>query len=478
MKALLRRPCLLALVLLLPVWLAGCGGGGSVSTPTGGTPAISQPRPVVDPANSGTLRVVVKWPTAGVSTKEIPPATQVIKVWFEQSGWVASSATITKPETQATLRQVPLGPGTVHGVAYDGTGASANQLAAGQVDVVVEKGENAPVNLVLIAVTAVPASVAITPTMTPDAGGTALPAGLPAGAFQVLLSGTAAPVTSVDYGVASGVSVGLVIDTTSSMLGTIDGVRSSIQAFADSLATSNITWGGIEFGDSTPSVGQNTWDFDGVLDQRTQFPASTDVAGLKTWLGTLTARGGGDAPENPLDALMEAKAFSWPAGVARHFIVFTDVGAHEPGDGTDFAHYTGAQVLAAFRGWGTVHTVSPDFSSYWSSTSGTMRAARATNKNRMSTRTVADDAGWDIRELADGGPPDVRTHDGTGGKWIAMPSDGVVDLTTLGLDVVMKGTYNITYTRPAAVTSATLVILVTVPGEASPRQYTIGTVEY
>ncbi len=221
------------------------------------------------------------------------------------------------------------------------------------------------------------------------------------------------------------VALTFVIDDTGSMGGTIDGVKSSVQALVDSLAGRSLTWAGVAFKDEI----------------HTTFAPSSDAAAFEAWIGGLYADGGGDEDENPLDALMAAKlpasdpsgvglGWTYPSGAERFFIVFTDNPAHLPGDGGDaVVHFTGSQVLSAFDGWATIDGVTSDFSHSWLTPAGT-RQVRG-NNGAVTPRNISADMGFDIRELIDGGPPSVRTSTGTGGTWMPLPSDGYVDLTTL-----------------------------------------------
>jgi hypothetical protein len=309
-----------------------------------------------------------------------------------------------------------------------------------------------------------------TTTLTPELAGIPaeeLPQDLTSANFAVSINGAPARVIRVVRSASGGLAIGMIIDSTGSMGGEIEGVVNSIEAFADSFAGRTVTWGGIEYGDGTPEDGENTWDFFGDLDRRTKVGLTTNLTTFRDWLATLTARGGGDAAENPLDAMMEAKnTMAWPAGVARHFIVLTDVGAHQRGDPPpdgappDLYGFTGAEVLDAFRGWAVVHAVSSDYSAWWP----TPESASVTANNGGPEPQVTTSGGWDVRELADGGPPGARTHNGTGGKWVEMPASGVVDLTTLGIAELINLAYTVTFERPAGLDEFDLEIVATWAG--------------
>jgi len=292
-----------------------------------------------------------------------------------------------------------------------------------------------------------------TTTVTPSLAGIepgALPDTLTKGNFSVTIDGAAANVTKVERSAASGLVLCFIIDTTGSMSGTIDGVSASIQAFADTFAGRDVYFSAVEYGDDIPGD---------VGTSRTAFTPTTDITSFKTWIGALYAHGGGDSPENHLDALMYAKNnFSWPVGLARHFIVLTDVDSHQKDDGSGYADYNFEDVLSAFKGWAIVHAVSPDLSEYWPTPS--KETSTLSVKGNDGVQTLVDVEGYytDARELADGGPAGLRTHPGTGGKWVEMPGSGSVDLTSLGITEAVTEAYTVTFKKPASMTHGDLVI--------------------
>jgi Mg-chelatase subunit ChlD len=121
------------------------------------------------------------------------------------------------------------------------------------------------------------------------------------------------------------VDVVFVLDTTGSMFWAIDGVKRGIRAFLDTLEAFNIgaRVGGIEFGDEI----------------RTKVPLG-ELDAFREWLDHMTATGGGDTPESPLDAMQEANSFSYRVDALRYMIVITDTGAHESTDATDCSETT------------------------------------------------------------------------------------------------------------------------------------------
>jgi Mg-chelatase subunit ChlD len=121
------------------------------------------------------------------------------------------------------------------------------------------------------------------------------------------------------------VDIVFVLDTTGSMLWAIDGVKSGIEAFLGTLEDFNINArvGGIEFGDEV----------------RTSVPIGS-IDDFRVWLDHMTAIGGADTPENPLDAILAANDFAYRDEALRYMVVITDTGMHESTDGTDCSETT------------------------------------------------------------------------------------------------------------------------------------------
>lgn len=129
----------------------------------------------------------------------------------------------------------------------------------------------------------------------------------------------------VEAALPEAVDIVFVLDTTGSMLWAIDGVKAGIGAFLDTLEGLNVNAavGGIEFGDEV----------------RTNVPIG-DLAAFDEWLDHMTATGGGDTPENPLDAIQVANRFDFRDDALHYMIVITDTGMHESTDGTDCSETT------------------------------------------------------------------------------------------------------------------------------------------
>jgi hypothetical protein len=300
------------------------------------------------------------------------------------------------------------------------------------------------------------------PTLpTPPAGGgnsvlvhgvgAELPGGLTASNFKVTLNGTPTTVTNaVKVGGSRPLAITFVVDTTGSMGSTIGGVKSTIAAFAESLSGHAVTWAGVEFGDEV----------------RTSIAPTSSLTDFEAWLNTLGASGGGDGAENDLDALMAARlpasdpsgiglGWNYPAGADRYFIVFTDIYAHQPGDGSSFAHFSGDQVRAAFNGWAVIDCDSVDLSG--------SSAASASLKNNDGTpasiRTAAETVGYyDVRELADGYSYGAKLNNGTGGIWIDLFGEFGNDLTKLGIKEQAESGYIVSFIVPNGMTSADVVV--------------------
>ncbi|MDP1675307.1 MAG: VWA domain-containing protein [Bacteroidota bacterium] len=106
-----------------------------------------------------------------------------------------------------------------------------------------------------------------------------------------------------------------VLDVTGSMGGTIDGVKNNIIEFTDSLTKQGVDFrlGMVTFLD----VVENIYDF--VNDAQT----------FKNLVALQNAHGGGDAPENSLEALFQATKFQFRNNANRVIIWITDITYHE-----------------------------------------------------------------------------------------------------------------------------------------------------
>jgi Mg-chelatase subunit ChlD len=106
-----------------------------------------------------------------------------------------------------------------------------------------------------------------------------------------------------------------VLDVTGSMGGTIDGVKTNIIEFADSLKMRRVDFrlALVTFLDAV----ENVYSF------------TPDVNQFKAWISDQFAHEGGDGPENSLDALVRASELPFRPKARRVFIWITDINYHE-----------------------------------------------------------------------------------------------------------------------------------------------------
>jgi len=203
--------------------------------------------------------------------------------------------------------------------------------------------------------------------------------------------------------------ISIILDTTGSMGGAINGAKDSIINFAQSLKDSGLDAkiGIIPFDDYAPA--QDMTDVD---------PKWLDLASpeeAQAYTTKLYAAGGGDGPENPYDALMYSwDNMSWRKGSQRIFIVITDINAHYKGDGTSYTSLIKSDLLGKMGGYATIHTVF-------------VRGYRHSGDAPYSDPD-------DIRELS------YKT-----GGIILYTSSGSVDLTTLGIKEYVLNSYVLIY---------------------------------
>lgn len=162
---------------------------------------------------------------------------------------------------------------------------------------------------------------------------------LNADSMTVELDGTATAefeLSKVSEQTPASVDIMFVLDTTGSMLWAIDGMKAGIDLFLDGIDATGIDArvGGIEFGDEIRSD-----------------TALGDTDELRRWLDLLTATGGGDGPESPLDSIEQAwGASEWRDGALPYFIVITDVGLHEESDDSDCSETNLARTTELIEG--------------------------------------------------------------------------------------------------------------------------------
>ena len=114
---------------------------------------------------------------------------------------------------------------------------------------------------------------------------------------------------------AGRVDIVFVLDVTGSMSGMIDAVKNNITEFADSLVARNLLFrlGMVTFLDAV----ENVYDF------------TPDAVLFKSYVSAQYAHGGGDEPENSLDALYRASEMKFDESARKIFIWITDATYHE-----------------------------------------------------------------------------------------------------------------------------------------------------
>src|SRR3984957_455478 len=130
------------------------------------------------------------------------------------------------------------------------------------------------------------------------------------------------------------VDIVFVLDVTESMQPYIDAVKQNVIAFAQDLQSNSRDYrlGLVTFEDYVVSAYP-----DCNCAYRNSF--TSDVKQFTEWVGTLHAGGGGDIPEDQLDALAYAAKFPFRPEAEGIIIIVTDAPPHHDGDGSaDSAH--------------------------------------------------------------------------------------------------------------------------------------------
>ncbi|HZO80137.1 MAG TPA: FHA domain-containing protein [Candidatus Binataceae bacterium] len=141
------------------------------------------------------------------------------------------------------------------------------------------------------------------------------------------------PAKIIDFrGVGQGrpVDIVFVMDVTESMQPYIDAIKQNMINFAHDLASNNRDYrlGLVTFEDYVVSKYP-----DCNCAYRNQL--TPDVSEFIKWVGTLHASGGGDIPEDPLDALAYAATLPFRPQAQAILILITDAPCHKAGDGPD-----------------------------------------------------------------------------------------------------------------------------------------------
>lgn len=198
-------------------------------------------------------------------------------------------------------------------------------------------------------------------------------------------------------------------DMSGSMGTAISGVRSSVTSFAADLASRgvNVRIGSAGYsgpGTIASTPGPSPCEFLGPFRDLTD-PTSFQDHVSNQW----TATNGCDLPENALEAIEYADdQISWRPGAARVYVDITDASHHTASTNCNgvgaCTDQTVGSLVDLVGGTSTIHAVAP---------------------GSESARTSS--GGADPWELADG----------TGGTTLVLPSDGSVDLTSIGISEVV-----------------------------------------
>jgi len=127
------------------------------------------------------------------------------------------------------------------------------------------------------------------------------------------------------------VDIVVVFDITESMGPFIEGMKEATIDFADRLAKANRDY----------RLGLVTFE-DYVMREELTFTRSARE--FKSWIGSLRPSGGGDIPENSLDALAVASRFPFRPEAQAVVILITDAPNHFRGDGSEKANPYGREV--------------------------------------------------------------------------------------------------------------------------------------
>ncbi len=155
---------------------------------------------------------------------------------------------------------------------------------------------------------------------------------------QILEDGQIAKV--IDFrGEEQGRPVDIVVafDITESMGPFIDGMKEATNAFADGLSKANRDY----------RLGLVTFEDYVTRDEKVFTRSATE---FKSWIGALQAVGGGDIPENSLDALMIASRFPFRPDAQAVVILITDAPNHSKGDGSEKNNPYGHEISQVSAG--------------------------------------------------------------------------------------------------------------------------------
>jgi hypothetical protein len=130
------------------------------------------------------------------------------------------------------------------------------------------------------------------------------------------------------------VDIVFVLDVTESMQPYIDAVKQNVIAFAQDLASNNRDYrlGLVTFEDYVVSKEKD-------CNCPYSYTMTSNVKEFTDWVGGLHAGGGGDIPEDQLDALAYAASFPFRPEAEGIVIIVTDAPPHHEGDGSAFTQH-------------------------------------------------------------------------------------------------------------------------------------------
>jgi hypothetical protein len=222
------------------------------------------------------------------------------------------------------------------------------------------------------------------------------------------------------------VDIVLVFDTTGSMGDVINQAKQYVINFVDSLVASGLDFrlGLVTFGDEI----------------RQTFSLTSDANQFRGYVNSLYAYGGGDGPENQLDALIAASRYDFRAEAQPVVVLITDAPPHVRGDGSGYTENTISDVVSALTiaGAKAFYWVDPAEAGYWR------------------------DVGIDLYAIYD----------------LIGESLGVADFSTIlinRLGEVLGNRYLLTYTTPKPSRDGTLRVATVAVTQGSIRKLAEGT---
>lgn len=165
--------------------------------------------------------------------------------------------------------------------------------------------------------------------------------------FTVVEDGVEKAIESFAFS-STAADIVFVFDDTGSMSNEISDMKRKVKDLTDSIASADIDarYSLVSFKD----------------DVETDLALTDDPTELKSKVNDLSARGGGDGPEDNFDAIERALGFEFRGEAQRVIIDITDNVSHYEGDGSGFSEYTIDEVAADLQEAGATYiAVAPDW---------------------------------------------------------------------------------------------------------------------